>query len=238
MRSKSDSELACVDLRKAEPSAFWEILVAFDFLNRIGVGPTGWSIAPGTSVSATVPLGAKFIVSLTGEGGDFTATNEKHANDKYAFDYAIGGVGWGISPPMLPDAQIFPASWPSGSIGTVWRIPPYSPPGGKNELGAPTGFEGGAMVIAGGAAGGLMPAYAGSIGYMFMGHVGAPTSIMQAVKRAAVSTAIGVMPGIGPLYNVIKDFKYVALVWCTGLSTPTASAGITGKVGYIKFRKR
>jgi hypothetical protein len=208
----------------------------FGALRLPPMGPTKWKISPGASASGTVPLGAKFIVSLTGEAGDFSAVNSGHSKDNYVFDYAIGGIGWGISPPMLPDAQVFPSTAPSGSIGTVWRIPPYSPPGGKYELGAPIGFEGGAMVIAGGGAAGIVPGMAASVGYMFMGHVGAPATVMQAIKRAALDTAVNMMPG-GAFLNLIKDFKYVTLVWCTGLSTPTVSAGITAKAGWVKFRK-
>lgn len=208
----------------------------FGFLRLPPMGPTKWKISPGASASGAVPLGAKLIVSLTGEAGDFSVVNAGHPGDNYVFDYAIGGIGWGISPPMLPDAQVFPANAPSGSIGTVWRIPLYSPPGGKNELGAPTGLAGGAMVIAVGGAAGVIPGMAASVGYMFMGHVGAPATVTQAIQRAALDKAVNMMPG-GPFLNLIKDFKYVTLVWCTGISTPTVSAGITAKAGYVKFRK-
>jgi hypothetical protein len=227
--------------------------MGFNFLKLPPMGPSYWKVSPQDSVSVTAPT--KFIVSVSGEMGNFAVGNEK-SGDKFMLDYAIGGPGYGISPPGLPDAQYFPASWPSGSFGTIWRIPPSAPQesqplvipvgAGKSgpplrRYGPPTGLEGGAMVLAGGGAAGVIPGMAGSVGYMFMGHVGSPTTIKQSFNKAvtdaagrfALDVALRFAGPSGAFLSLVKDFKYVTLVWCTGLSTPTASVGVTAKFGAV-----
>jgi hypothetical protein len=226
--------------------------MGFSFLRLPPMGPTYWKVSPQDTVSVTAPT--KFVISVSGETGNFAVANEK-SGDKFMLDYTIGGPGLGISPPGLPDAQYFPASWPSGSFGTIWRIPPYAPkeslphvigaPGGYGpplkKYGGPTGLEGGSMVIAGGAAAGVIPGLAGSIGYMFMGFNGAPATVKQsfdkvlkdAAGRIALNVALSFAGPSGAFLSLVKEFNYVTLVWCTGLSTPTASAGVTAKFGRV-----
>jgi hypothetical protein len=193
---------------------------------------SGWSIAPGNSVSASAPVWK--AISAGGEGGDFTASHFNRTQ-KYRFKYAIGGVGAGRSSSKLPDAQWFPSSFPSGNVGRVLRIPPYSPPalsasGGSYEDGPPTGFAGGAMIMAGGAVFGVPTA---SIGIMFMGHVEPAKSLEAAVKRFALDTGLSAFGPLGRFARIVKDFKYATTVWCTGVSTPQFSGGISMRFGQV-----
>lgn len=193
--------------------------------------PTGWSIAPGNSVSGSGPV--KGVFSATGEGGDFTATHFNRP-DKYKFRYVVGGAGAGLSFPW-PDAQWFPTFMNSGNFGTVMRVPPYAPPayspsGGYYENGPPTGFEGGTLMLGlGGIAG--MSAHAATI--MFMGHEKPPKTWQAALKRTLLDTGMRAFGPLGQFASVIKDFHYVTTVWCNGMSSPQLSGGVTVKFGNI-----
>ena len=193
--------------------------------------PTGWSIAPGTSVSGTGPV--KSVFSATGEGGDFTAAHRNRPN-KYKFSYIVGGAGAGLSFPW-PDAQWFPSFMNSGSFGNVMRVPPYAPPayspsGGYYEDGAPKGLEGGTMMLG---LGGIAGMSAHSAAIMFMGHVNPPKTWQSAVKRVLLDSGMRAFGPLGQFASILKNYQYVTVVWCNGMSTPQLGGGVTVKFGRI-----
>lgn len=183
---------------------------------------SGWSIAPGESVSGGGDLPIGF--SIGAERGQFTATAESHPDDQYVFDYTFGNAGLGVS--GIPvGVQIYPGNFPSGHIGNVIRLL-HAPRGREQELGSPTGFEGVCAAIGVSANAGAVPTgFAGSLAMLLLGgRVHTTRSLVDQLVDTAIRN-------VSPVLSFINEFKYATFVWCTGLATPNAAAGGTISLG-------
>lgn len=191
-----------------------------EFINEYVV--SGWSIAPGESISGGGDLPVGF--SIGAETGQFTATNSQHASDQYVFDYTFGNAGAGFSAVPV-GVQIYPGNFPSGHIGNVIRLP-HAPTGRAQELGSPTGFEGVCAAIGVSVNAGVLPSgFAGALALLLLGGRDHTTrSFANQLADSALRT-------ISPLAGFINEFKYATFVWATGLATPNVAAGGTISIG-------